>query len=177
VTNGTLWRRARLTRRTLLKHSAAAFGAASLGALLAACGDDDDDDDVGTNPTATSPGSAATTPAGAATATSGGGAGGDEHAIEANDEFKFVPAELTIKVGDTVLWKFVGTMPHSVTFDPSKAADAEHVKLPAGVAPFDSGILNAGAEYEHTFDVAGDYEYICIPHEALGMLGKITVEA
>jgi plastocyanin len=91
------------------------------------------------------------------------------------DQFKFDPAALTIPKGTTVTWKGGGTQPHTVTFDPSKAMTKSHVVLPAGVQPFDSGLLNPGASYSHTFDVAGDYAYICTPHEAMGMLGTIKV--
>jgi plastocyanin len=47
--------------------------------------------------------------------------------------------------------------------------------LPDGAQPWDSGIITGGQTYSHTFDVAGQYSYFCIPHEALGMVGKITV--
>ena len=30
-------------------------------------------------------------------------------------------------------------------------------------------------EVTYTFDSAGTYEFICIPHKELGMVGKITV--
>jgi plastocyanin len=30
-------------------------------------------------------------------------------------------------------------------------------------------------DFSFTFDTAGTYEVICIPHEALGMVGTITV--
>ena len=30
-------------------------------------------------------------------------------------------------------------------------------------------------EVTYTFDASGTYEYICIPHKELGMVGKITV--
>ena len=38
--------------------------------------------------------------------------------------------------------------------------------------------VNAGetATLEVTFDTAGTYELICIPHKALGMVGTITVQ-
>lgn len=37
-------------------------------------------------------------------------------------------------------------------------------------------IENSGFETEHTFDVVGDYEFFCQPHEGLGMVGTIVVE-
>ena len=93
-----------------------------------------------------------------------------------NDQLKFVPDQLTISVGDTVTWRVVGFVPHTSTCDPSKAMNPdEHVKLPSGAEPWDSGNLNQGQEFSHTFTVAGEYTYFCIPHEAAGMIGHITV--
>lgn len=37
-------------------------------------------------------------------------------------------------------------------------------------------IEDSGFEYEHTFDVTGDYEFYCQPHRGQGMVGEITVE-
>jgi plastocyanin len=30
--------------------------------------------------------------------------------------------------------------------------------------------------YVHTFETAGTHEYLCVPHEAAGMVGKVIVE-
>lgn len=145
----------RLSRRSALKFAAASVGFIAAGALLAACGDDDEDEDA---------------------AESGGAAAGT-HTVDMTADNVYDPDELTIRVGDTVTWRVVGAMPHSATADPAKAADPEeHVALPDGADPWDSGILTEGQEFSHTFSVAGDYTYFCIPHESLGMVGKITVE-
>jgi plastocyanin len=196
-----------LTRRSLLRFMVASVGIAAAGSLLAACGgDDDDDDDSGSGTTPTSAGAAAATDEpddepteemvadeateemvvdepteepedeDDATAMTGDG-GGETHTIDMAAEFVFDPAELTINVGDTVTWVVVGEFPHSTTCDPAKAADPAHAVLPEGAEPWDSGILQTDQEFSHTFDVAGEYSYFCIPHESMGMLGKLTVEA
>lgn len=36
-------------------------------------------------------------------------------------------------------------------------------------------VEDAGFTYSHSFDVPGRYEYVCTPHEALGMTGTILV--
>jgi plastocyanin len=36
-------------------------------------------------------------------------------------------------------------------------------------------IIEAGGSYQHTFDIAGTYEYFCIPHEGAGMIGTVEV--
>jgi len=62
-----------------------------------------------------------------------------------------VPATVNCKVGDTVNWTNPGVISHSVTFDPAQAATKENVVLPAGVAAFDSGTMEEGATFSHTF--------------------------
>lgn len=85
----------------------------------------------------------------------------------------FDPAELTIKVGDTVRW--VNECEEGVACVHS--AQAYPDKIPASAEVFDSTLLTGqGLTYEHTFTVPGEYEYFCLPHEALGMKGKIIVQ-
>jgi len=87
----------------------------------------------------------------------------------------FLPAAVTIKVGDTVNWTNPAVVLHSVTFDPAKATKPGNVVLPAGVAPFDSGEMAQDATFSHTFTAKGTYKYICTMHEAMGMVGTVTV--
>ena len=89
----------------------------------------------------------------------------------------FDPKEITIPVGGTVEWKNTAFFAHTVTFDPSKAEDPSNVKLPPGVAPFDSGKLGGGKTWSHTFTVPGRYQYVCLPHEDHGMIGVVNVVA
>ena len=97
--------------------------------------------------------------------------------IEMNDAMRFEPETLTVRVGTTVTWRNVGTMVHTATGDPAQAQDAEHAQLPEGVPPWDSGLIRAGDSWSHTFETAGEYTYFCLPHEAGGMIGALTVEA
>jgi len=96
--------------------------------------------------------------------------------IKMTDEYKFDPASATIPVGATVTWQNDGTMVHSATFDPAKATNKADVSLPSGVDPFDSGLIQPKQTFSHTFTAAGTYKYFCIPHEAMGMKGEITVQ-
>ena len=96
--------------------------------------------------------------------------------VEMNDQLRFEPEQLTIRVGDTVTWRTVGAIPHTSTCDEDKANQPEeHVQRPEGAEPWDSGLVNTGEEYSRTFEVAGEYTYFCIPHEAAGMIGYLTV--
>lgn len=90
--------------------------------------------------------------------------------------FRFTPDTVTISVGQTVEWDNTGLVHHTVTADPSKAADPQHVQLPAGAEPFDSGNLSPGQTFRHTFTVPGTYRYVCLPHEKMGMVGEVIVK-
>lgn len=49
-------------------------------------------------------------------------------------------------------------------------------RIPDGAECWDSGMLvEAGAEFEVTLTEEGVYDYFCLPHEALGMVGRIVV--
>ncbi|MEO8232652.1 MAG: T9SS type A sorting domain-containing protein [Ignavibacteriota bacterium] len=78
--------------------------------------------------------------------------------------FSFTPAQLTIKVGDTVKWTNSGGL-HSVVAEDTS---------------FSSGPVSSSAwTYEHTFNSAGSNPYYCAQHGGVGgagMSGVITVE-
>jgi len=89
---------------------------------------------------------------------------------------EYAPAKLVIKVGDTVTWRNTDRMAHTVTSDPAKAHDKESARRPEGAEPWDSGDIEGGASWSHSFDVPGEYVYFCIPHELAGMVATLTVE-
>ncbi|HLT46225.1 MAG TPA: plastocyanin/azurin family copper-binding protein [Rubricoccaceae bacterium] len=95
--------------------------------------------------------------------------------VEMTDGLVFDPSPVTISVGDTVEWVNASSMVHTATADPALAANPDNVQLPAGAEPFDSGFLTAGQRFSYTFTVAGEYRYVCLPHEFAGMIGTITV--
>ncbi len=86
------------------------------------------------------------------------------------DDWCYMPSSLTAHVGDTITWINSDTLPHTVT---SGNADVDIVGLdvPNG---FDSGFMSADDRFEHTFGVAGFYDYYCQLHP--WMIGSITVE-
>jgi plastocyanin len=87
----------------------------------------------------------------------------------------YAPAQVEIKVGDTIEWKNVGNSVHHATSDPSMAMKPDDASTPAGATAFDSGFLRPGETYSYTFKSPGIYKYVCAPHETSGMIGKITV--
>jgi len=76
------------------------------------------------------------------------------------------PAEISISVGETVMWSNVDTAAHTVTS--GSQADG-----PNGI--FDSSLFMAGTTFSHTFDFAGEYPYFCMVHP--WMLGVVIVES
>jgi plastocyanin len=90
-------------------------------------------------------------------------------------------------VGDTVVWANTGSRNHTVTaydggvpdgadYFASGGFEEEATAREAWENNLDGGgIVEPGATYEHTFEVAGDYYYFCIPHESAGMRGKVVV--
>lgn len=110
---------------------------------------------------------------------------GTTHTVEMIQDgaaFKYVPAELTIKAGDLVVFKSVSGGMHNVQFfSDSLPAGAESVIDAAIVnklGPLASALVNVGEEISISFAGApvGSYPYTCLPHMAMGMHGKITVQ-
>lgn len=93
----------------------------------------------------------------------GSGAGEAEYVTVGEKDDFFQPEILRVEIGATVEFKNVGRNPHTVT---------------AEDGTFDSGIMDRGAEYEHTYDKPGIYPFICTLHGTkggVGMAGTIVV--
>ena len=95
--------------------------------------------------------------------------------VQLNDQLRFVPTEITIKAGDTVEWRNIGSIPHTVTADPRRAPSSRNVELPDGSEAFDSGWVIRGQWFRYTFSEPGVYRYVCLPHERARMLGTVIV--
>jgi plastocyanin len=118
--------------------------------------------------------------------------------------YDFFPKDLTVKVGDTLIW--TSTLFHQVVFAPGMPApefvilrmqDAGPplmivnpiVAFPAkpageydGTQLFSSGLIGVpagalpgGTTFALSFSKPGTYEYICGTHRPLGMKGTVTV--
>jgi len=84
----------------------------------------------------------------------------------------FIPYEVTIAIGDTVMWVNDDTAAH--TFTSGTPGDAESVG-----AIFDSGLVLVDASFSNTFDAAGEYPYFCMVHpwmEGLVIVGEAMAE-
>ncbi|MGB1587059.1 MAG: multicopper oxidase domain-containing protein [Thermoplasmatota archaeon] len=82
-------------------------------------------------------------------------------------DFAFGEAELRVPAGTTVTWTNRDGAVHTVTSED---------------ALFDSGNMQGGDTFSHTFDAVGEFGYYCIPHaykdgdEWKGMVATVVVE-
>jgi len=89
--------------------------------------------------------------------------------VAADGEFRFDPDDFEIATGDTVRWTWAAGG-HNVRAT-STPSGSDWAGTPGG----DGETYGSDYTYEYTFDVAGEYDYVCIPHESLGMTGSFTV--
>jgi plastocyanin len=67
---------------------------------------------------------------------------------------------LQVPMGATVTWVNNDSVPHTVTADDSS---------------FDSGSIQPGQSYSHTFETAGTFPYYCTIHGKASMSGAVQV--
>jgi plastocyanin len=91
--------------------------------------------------------------------TSGGPSGGGPPAAATVklEPTTFDPAEVTVKVGETVRFDWAGGVQHNVVFDDGQSK------------------LQTKGSYTKTFDEAGTFDYLCEVHPTT-MKGTVTVE-
>jgi plastocyanin len=151
---------------------------AGLALVVAACGGEKAADNQATT---TPPADAAAPAAGGAQATTG--ATHDVNMVLEGTNYRFVPANLTVKAGDVVRFHNKSGGPHNVEFYPdsipSGAAPVLDANMPDRMGPLAGPLLaEPDAVYQVSFAgaPAGEYKYFCLPHHALGMVGAITVQ-
>lgn len=80
------------------------------------------------------------------------------------DDTCYLPSELTVSSGSTVMWNIEDTAAHTVT----SGSPASGIS-----GMFDSGLVMAGSQFEYTFEDEGTFEYFCIVHP--WMIGTVIV--
>ncbi|MBI4145295.1 cupredoxin family copper-binding protein [Candidatus Woesearchaeota archaeon] len=73
------------------------------------------------------------------------------------NSFKFSPAEVTVRTGQTVVWKNQDSASHTIAIDGTESPE-----------------LFNGDTWSHTFDTAGTFDYLCGIHPS--MKGTVVVE-
>ncbi len=81
--------------------------------------------------------------------------------VGAGSGLAFGPAAVHVDNGATIVWEWTGEGgAHNVVAEDET---------------FNSGSPQGSGTYEHTFEEDGIYNYVCVPHEASGMLGSVVV--
>jgi plastocyanin len=95
--------------------------------------------------------------------------------VTEGSEYYFDPIGLFVESGDTVTFE-IQSGSHSATAYKEGTSSASVNRIPESAETFNSETLSEqGATYEHTFETTGTYDYFCIPHKSLGMVGRIVV--
>jgi plastocyanin len=121
-----------------VRRASALVLAAALALVLAACGGSDNN---------------------AASSSAKPATGGSGEAKVSMKNIKFVPMDISAKVGQKITWTNDDPVAHTVTAQ--KGAD------------FDSGTVNSGGTFSFTPKKAGTIDYVCTIHP--GQTGTITV--
>jgi plastocyanin len=147
-----------------------------LAIVLAACGGEKKTGDQQATTTPEPQPSTAAAPAGT-------GKTHDVNMVLEGSKYKYDPENLTIKSGDVVRYHNKSGGPHNVSFwpdsIPSGAADVLKKAMPNQMAPLEGPLFTEpNAVYEVSFAGApkGEYKYYCLPHLALGMKAKLTIQ-
>ena len=156
-------------------------------AVITACGGGEKKAD--TSAAAAPPAAGATSAAPGAGAAAGAAmaATGATHEVkmvmDAQGQYKFDPANITVKRGDAIKFTTVSGQPHNVSFwpdsIPANAATQLGANMQNTTAPLTGPLLNnPGESYIVSFAgvPAGVYKMYCTPHLALGMKGAVTVQ-
>lgn len=73
-------------------------------------------------------------------------------------EFQYLPASLSVRTGDTIIWKNQDIVPHTATSE---------------TAALSSGSIDPGRGWRYTAAKKGSYSYICAFHPT--MVGMVEV--
>jgi len=76
-------------------------------------------------------------------------------------DFSFTPECIVVPAGSTVTWTNTGMPIHTVTSD---------------TGAFDSGQLGNAGVFHFAFADPGTFNYHCIAHQTLGMVGTVMVQ-
>jgi plastocyanin len=83
----------------------------------------------------------------------------------------FNPSPLSVKAGDTVIWRNDDVEIHTVT---SSGNSSSTFAMTNKNRELDSGPLNPRQTFEHTFEKPGNYNYFCMIHPS--MTGEVVVD-
>lgn len=109
----------------------------------------------------------------------GSGSGEDPYVVgmyTEGSDFLYDPVGLYVDPGDTVQWVNESGS-HSATAYAEGNENASTRRIPEAADSWDSTVFEEqGATYEYTFEEPGTYDYYCIPHKGLGMVGRVVCD-
>lgn len=89
-------------------------------------------------------------------------------------EHYFDPVGLWVPAGATVRWVLHSGVHGATAYHP-RYYD-KPLRIPEQAQPWDSGMMaQPGQSFSVTFTVEGVYDYYCLPHESMGMVGRLVV--
>jgi halocyanin-like protein len=91
---------------------------------------------------------------------------------EDRKSFVYAPGLVSIRPGGTVTWKSTSGVHTASAYHPDTGKPWH---MPKDAEPFDSGLIQEGETFSHTFETPGVYLYYCMPHESNGMVGAVIV--
>ncbi|MFB6081759.1 MAG: plastocyanin/azurin family copper-binding protein [Halanaeroarchaeum sp.] len=104
--------------------------------------------------------------------------GGDPNTVDMVTDgasYYFDPIGLFVEPGTTVTFR-IESGSHTATAYVDGLGGAATTRIPDGGVEFDTGLLSQqGATADVTFETEGTYDYFCIPHKTMGMVGRIVV--
>jgi plastocyanin len=105
--------------------------------------------------------------------------------LEANadrDVYRFVPATVSARPGDILLFRTVSGTPHSIVFESAGLSAPAHEALNGAMGrragDLSSPLLSPnGAEYRLVVPAlsTGRYQFFCLPHRAYDMRGTLEI--
>ena len=115
-----------------------------------------------------------TTGANGTAATSGGGGGTETVGMYTDGStYYFDPIGLFVEPGTTVDF-VIESGAHSATSYTTDNPSVSERRIPEGAESWDSGTISGSDSFEYTFETEGTYDYYCIPHKTLGMVGRVV---
>lgn len=104
--------------------------------------------------------------AGTATATPTGGETHEVLMVTSDDgEYYFDPIGLHVQPGDTIQWTIESGSHNTVSYDE---------RIPESAETWNTEIISDGS-HELVAETEGTYDYYCMPHQTLGMIGRFVV--
>lgn len=98
-------------------------------------------------------------------------------ADKAHQAVAFLPNEIWVHAGDSIIWTFASDDQHTVTFlQPGQVRPAFQVGCPGttpdgsletGTECINSGVLTNGNSYSVTFPAAGNFKLVCLVHSMM----------